>query len=114
MTLTPTILTQVVGLAAALCSTASFAPQLVKLWRRKSGEAVSLRMYVLTVSGFSLWSVYGVLLASWPLVVANLVSLALSSAILALKLRYRDPPAGSASRSLSPDAPEGRADPTPG
>ncbi len=71
MSLTPAIFIQVVGLGAALCSTASFVPQLAKLWREKTAE-------------------YGVLLASWPLAVSNLISLALSAAILALKLRYRD------------------------
>ena len=80
---------QAVGTGAALCSTTSFIPQLLKLWREKASQAVSLRMYVLTVSAFTLWSLYGVMLSSWPLVVSNLVSLALSSAILALDLRYR-------------------------
>ena len=46
-------------------------------------------MFVLTVAAFSLWSGYGLMLKSWPLVIANLVSLALSAAILVLKLRYR-------------------------
>ena len=92
----PTLLVNVIGTGAALCSTASFVPQVVKIWREKSGEAVSLRMYVLTVSAFTLWSVYGFMLGSWPLVASNLVSLALSCAILALKLRYRDRGAGQA------------------
>jgi MtN3 and saliva related transmembrane protein len=83
------ILVDVVGALAAMCSTTSFAPQLVKLWRDKQGGEVSLGMYVLTVSAFVLWSVYGLMLGSWPLMVANLVSLALASAILILKLRYR-------------------------
>jgi MtN3 and saliva related transmembrane protein len=90
MDLTPALLVQIVGVGAALCSTTSFAPQLLKLWREKSGEAVSVGMYALTVTGFSLWSAYGLLLGSWPLVVSNLISLALSCAILVLKLRYRD------------------------
>jgi MtN3 and saliva related transmembrane protein len=84
------VLVQIVGVGAALCSTTSFAPQLLKLWREKTGEAVSVRMYALTVTGFSLWSVYGLLLGSWPLVLSNVISLALSCAILLLKLRYRD------------------------
>jgi MtN3 and saliva related transmembrane protein len=96
MALTAVFVMQAVGVAAALCSTASFVPQVVKMWRDKAGESVSLRMYVLTVTGFTLWSVYGVLLASWPLVASNLISLALSSAILLLKLRYRDRPADRA------------------
>ena len=45
-------------------------------------------MYIVTVTGFVLWTLYGVLLKSWPLVGSNLVSLALASLILVLKLRY--------------------------
>jgi MtN3 and saliva related transmembrane protein len=93
MAATPVILMQVVGTGAALCSIASFVPQVLKLWREKTGEAVSVRMYVLTIAAFTLWSVYGFMLASWPLAASNLISLALSSAILGLKLRYRDRPA---------------------
>jgi MtN3 and saliva related transmembrane protein len=91
------ILADAVGASAAVCSTTSFAPQLVKIWREKTSGDVSLRMYVLTVSAFVMWSVYGAMLGSWPLVAANLVSLALASAILLLQLRYRGrAPAGRA------------------
>jgi MtN3 and saliva related transmembrane protein len=86
----PHILVVAVGTGAAICSTTSFLPQLAKLIRERTAEAVSFRMYALTVTAFSLWSFYGVMLASWPLVASNLISLALSCAILALKWRYRD------------------------
>jgi MtN3 and saliva related transmembrane protein len=77
-----------VGVAAALCSMGSFLPQVVKIWRERDASAVSLRMYVVTVAGFSLWTLYGVLLGSWPLVGSNLISLGLSAAILVLKLKF--------------------------
>jgi MtN3 and saliva related transmembrane protein len=85
----PTVIVQIVGVLAALCSTGSFVPQLLKLLREPAGEAeaVSLGMYLLTVAAFSLWCAYGLMLGSWPLVVSNAVSLGLASAILALKLR---------------------------
>ena len=76
------------GVAAALCSMASFVPQVVKIAREKDASSVSLRMYVVTVIGFALWAGYGVLLGSWPLVGSNLISLALSAAVLILKLRF--------------------------
>jgi MtN3 and saliva related transmembrane protein len=90
MNATPIVIVEAVGVGAALFSTVSFVPQLLKLLRENTGEAVSLKMYALTVTGFSLWSVYGILLGSWPLVASNLISLGLSSAILLLKWRYRD------------------------
>jgi MtN3 and saliva related transmembrane protein len=83
------LIVEVVGTGAAVCSTASFVPQLVKLIRERTAEAVSTPMFVLTVAAFSLWSAYGLMSKSWPLVVSNLISLALSAAILLLKLRYR-------------------------
>ena len=85
----PQIVVEVLGASAAICSTTSFVPQLIKLIRERTAEAVSAPMFVLTVAAFSLWSGYGLMLKSWPLVIANLVSLALSAAILVLKLRYR-------------------------
>jgi MtN3 and saliva related transmembrane protein len=85
--MTPQMLVDVLGAGAAVCSTTSFIPQLIKLIRERSAEAVSTRMFVLTVTAFSLWSAYGLMLGSWPLVVSNLVSLALSGAILLLTLR---------------------------
>ena len=84
-----TIVNNVIGAGAALCSTVSFTPQLMKIWREKASGQVSLRMYGLTVAAFVLWSVYGALLGRWPLLAANLVSLALATAILVLQLRYR-------------------------
>ncbi|HEX3917644.1 MAG TPA: SemiSWEET transporter [Caulobacteraceae bacterium] len=94
-------LMQAAGVGAAICSTTSFMPQLLKLVREKAAEAVSLGMYVLTVSAFTLWIVYGVSLHSWPLVASNAISLGLSSAILGLSWRYRDRSAAPASRGAA-------------
>lgn len=82
------VLVEVIGGAAAVCSVTSFVPQLVKLIREKDAEAVSLRMYLVTVTGFSLWLAYGVLRQSIPLMASNGISLALSAAILFLKIKY--------------------------
>lgn len=80
----------IIGTAAALCSMASFTPQIVKIWREKDASSISLRMYVVTVTGFALWTTYGVLTDSWPVIAANSVCLVLSGVILGLKWRFRD------------------------
>ncbi len=82
-------LLNLVGTGAALCSMTSFVPQVVKIWRERDASSVSLRMYVVTVTGFALWISYGIMLGSWPLVGSNSVCLVLSAAILALKLRFK-------------------------
>ena len=79
----------IVGALAAICSTASFAPQAWKIIRSRDTAAISSRMYMLTVLGFGLWLIYGVLLGEWPLIAANGVCLALSGFILTMKLLPR-------------------------
>jgi MtN3 and saliva related transmembrane protein len=76
------------GSAAALCSMVSFAPQLIKIWREKDASSVSLRMYLVTVTGFALWLAYGVVIGQWPVAVSNAVCLMMSGAVLVLKLRF--------------------------
>lgn len=77
-----------IGTGAALCSMSSFAPQIAKIWRERDASAVSLRMYVVTVTGFALWIAYGVLSGSWPVTAANTVCLGMSATILALKWKF--------------------------
>ena len=81
-------LASLIGGGAAVCSMASFTPQIIKIWRERDASQVSLRMYLVTVTGFCLWSGYGVLIESWPVTVSNLVCLALSGAVLALKWKF--------------------------
>lgn len=86
-----------IGTAAALCSMVSFTPQIVKIWRERDASSVSLRMYVVTVTGFGLWVAYGVMTDSWPVVGANSVCLVLAAIILGLKWRFRE--VGAAGRA---------------
>jgi MtN3 and saliva related transmembrane protein len=46
-------------------------------------------MYVITVIGFALWAAYGTTLGQWPLVISNVICLALSGFILSMKLLPR-------------------------
>jgi MtN3 and saliva related transmembrane protein len=84
----PRLIVDGVGTGAALCSMSSFVPQVVKIWRERDASAVSLRTYALTVTGFSLWIVYGLLLGSWPVTVSNGVCLLLSGLVLLMKWRF--------------------------
>ena len=78
----------VVGTGAALCSMTSFVPQIAKIVRERDASSVSLRMYAVTVTGFSLWTAYGLMIGSWPVAAANVVCLGLSATVLALKWRF--------------------------
>jgi MtN3 and saliva related transmembrane protein len=76
-----------IGTVAGICSTVSFVPQVWKSWRDGDTGAISKRMYVVTVSAFSLWIVYGLMIWSLPIIVFNALSLVLSGSVLAMKLR---------------------------
>lgn len=79
----PTLL----GTVAGILSTLSFVPQVLKAWKEGNTEAISKRMYLVTVSAFVLWTIYGFVIGSFPLIIFNTLSLILSGTILALKLR---------------------------
>ena len=78
----------IVGTGAALCSMTSFVPQITKIWKERDASSVSLRMYLVSVTGFVMWIAYGVLTKSWPVTASNVVCLAMSGAVLALKWRF--------------------------
>ena len=77
-----------IGSVAAVCTTISFLPQLLRVWQRKSARDISLSMFLLFSFGVACWLVYGLGIGSAPIIAANAVTLALALAILALKLRY--------------------------
>jgi MtN3 and saliva related transmembrane protein len=86
------LIADVIGTGAALCSMTSFIPQIAKMRRERDASSVSLKMYAVTVTGFSLWIAYGLMIGSWPVAGSNVVCLVLSGTILFLKWRYSGGP----------------------
>ena len=60
----------------------------MKIWHTRSAKDVSLGMYSLFTLGIFFWLVYGVLIESWPVIVANFVTLVLAGAVLVMKLKF--------------------------
>ncbi len=77
------------GLAAGTLTTIAFFPQLLKTWKSKSANDVSLVMMMTFCLGVFLWIVYGVAKGDMPIIGANVVTLTLAILILILKIRYR-------------------------
>ena len=75
------------GLAAGLCTSFSFVPQVLKAWREGDTEAISKRMYVASLLAYGLWIVHGLAIASVPVILFNAVNLVFAGLILGLKLR---------------------------
>jgi MtN3 and saliva related transmembrane protein len=81
--------TTMLGFVAGVLTTFSFVPQVYKAWSSKRCDDLSWGMLLAFAAGVALWLIYGLLIWSAPVVVANAVTLALVLAILALKARYR-------------------------
>ena len=88
MTTLPVSLHELVGYGAAILTTLSFVPQAWLTFRTRDVRGISLGMYRVFTVGVARWLLYGWMMGAWPIVIANAVTLALASVILAMKVRY--------------------------
>ena len=78
-----------IGLAAAALAAVAFLPQVVKTWKSRSAKDISLRMLLVLLLETFLWIIYGVYIDSFPVVISNLVTMALVTIMLIFKIRYK-------------------------
>ena len=76
------------GYVAGSCTTLAFLPQVLRTWRTRSTDDISLGMFSLMVFGILLWLLYGIAVGDWPLIIADGVSLVFAATILFFKLRF--------------------------
>jgi len=77
-----------VGSIAAALTTSAFVPQVWQVWRTRHTHDISLGMYAIFSCGVAMWLVYGCLLDSWPIIIANSITLLLAGAVLLMKIRF--------------------------
>ena len=73
---------EIIGLIAAVCTTFAFVPQVIKVWKTKQTKDLSLRMYSIMFLGILLWLVYGIIIDSLSIILANVVTATLVGTIL--------------------------------
>lgn len=88
--------TELIGLAAAILTTVAFAPQVVRTWQM-GGHELSWTMLALFGTGVAMWFVYGWLLGSAPLLLAN--GLTLIQVVLMAGVKFRSRRSGSPQNS---------------
>ncbi|MDO8264895.1 MAG: SemiSWEET transporter [Candidatus Parcubacteria bacterium] len=76
-----------IGIMAAIFTTASFVPQVVKIIKTKQTRDISLSMYAILTIGFFLWLIYGLMIKDTPIVLANIISFSLSMTVLVFKIK---------------------------
>ncbi|AXT52308.1 hypothetical protein D1818_16210 [Aquimarina sp. BL5] len=81
---------EILGLIAAILTTAAFLPQVYKTWKTKSAESLSMSMLLIFESGVLCWLVYGYLIDSLPVILANFVTAISGFLLLYFKFRYKN------------------------
>jgi MtN3 and saliva related transmembrane protein len=75
-----------IGYIAAFCTTAAFFPQAMKVYRTRQTRDISLWMFLLMTTGLIAWLIYGLLINSLPIILANIVTLIFAVYILIMKI----------------------------
>ncbi len=75
-----------IGYLAAILTTLSYLPQVLRVILTRQTRDISRNMYILQGIGVLLWLIYGIALSNLPIILANLVTLVSVSIILYYKI----------------------------
>jgi MtN3 and saliva related transmembrane protein len=81
--------TQIIGLSAGILTACSLLPQVIKTFREKKADDVSLLMLFVLQAGLVLWIVYGFKRDDIPIIVTNCFSLLVNITMVFLRIRYK-------------------------
>lgn len=76
-----------IGYLAAMCTTIAFIPQAIKVFKTNQTKDISMGMFLLMNIGLIFWTVYGIMIFSYPIIIANLLTLILALYILFMKMK---------------------------
>ena len=86
---------ETLGLMAGTLTTASFVPQVWKIWKTRSARDLSWGMVAVFTVGTFLWLLYGIKVESVSITTANGITFGLSLAICIMKLLFDKTATGS-------------------
>jgi len=81
--------TTIIGFIAAFLTTFAFLPQSLKTIKSKETKDLSLITLLMIEFGLVTWLIYGLMIASTPIIAANSVSILIITIILILKMKYK-------------------------
>ncbi len=79
---------EIIGYLGGIFIMISFIPQLIRSYKTKSVEDISLGMVIATIIGTMFWIIYGVLIGGMPIIVMNIIFIITVFYQLYLKIRY--------------------------
>lgn len=86
--MSPPTLAIAIGYIAAAVGSVMMLPQLVKSWRTRRVDELSLGTVLFYIVNCALWMTYGVLVHSGPVMLANAAGLAIGVCQLVIKLQF--------------------------
>ncbi len=81
---------QYVGIGAGILTSVSMLPQLIKTFKEKKAEAISLVMIFALIGGIAGWIWYGFLKSDLPIIFTNCFSLLLNLILLFFRFKYAE------------------------
>ena len=77
----------IIGLVAATCTTIAFFPQILQVYHTKQTRDLSLPTFIFRTTGIFIWLIYGILLGSLPIILANSIALIGCLYIVIMKIK---------------------------
>ncbi|MEP6948699.1 MAG: SemiSWEET transporter [Ginsengibacter sp.] len=82
-------LTNMVGILAGVFTAIAMIPQLIKTFKKKKSEEISVFMLIILNLGIATWIYYGILRKDDPIIFTNAFSLMVNFTLLMLHFKYK-------------------------
>ena len=79
----------IIGILGAVLSSLSFLPQVIKIWKTKSADDLSMPTIVLLAANAATWLTYGVIKDAMPLAITNALMLTMLLVIIFFKIKFK-------------------------
>ena len=80
---------EAIGLLAGIIGIFAWIPQIIQVWVHKRHDGISLTTFDVVAFELGLWLVYGILVDSFAMVAANIMTLSVIGAVILGVLRVR-------------------------
>jgi MtN3 and saliva related transmembrane protein len=84
-----TIIIELIGYAGGTLTLSTMIPQIIKSYKTKKVEDVSLLMVILVALGTLLWTIYGYLISNMPVFIMDGIGFVMAIIQIVLMLNYR-------------------------
>ena len=91
---------EAIGLLAGVIGIFAWIPQIIQVWVHKRHDGISLTTFAVVSFALGLWLLYGILVDSFAMIAANIMTLTVIGAVIIGVLRVRKSEQQSAENQL--------------